>query len=193
MKKIICFLMFVALTTSTVFGQDSANFKNGISLGGFGTISPVVQGGGFDFGFGLLQKGTFYMRNHIEISSMALAVDAGAFAFREKLILGNHLDVTDKFAIRTYGIIEIGFLMFGVGDGDDDYSKKFEDAPFILEPRGGFGTEFMFAGVGNTVGSMFIEMMGGAQVLTTGESLSEAYTGLEDSYVSFNIGGRFYF
>ena len=83
--------------------------------------------------------------------------------------------------------------MFGIGDRNDDYSKKVEDAPFIFEPRGGFGTEFMFAGIGNTVASMFIEMMGGTQILTTGARLSEAYPGLEDSYVSFNIGGRFYF
>ena len=185
--------MFVTLTTSTVFAQDSVSFKNGISLGGFGTMSPAIQGGGFDFGFGLFQKDTFYMRNHIEISSMALGVDAGAFAFREKLIIGNHFDITDKFAFRMYGIVELGFLMFGVGDGEGVFEKKIADAPFILEPRLGFGTEFMFAGIGNTVGSMFIEMMAGTQILTTGERLSEAYPSLEDSYVSFNVGGRLYF
>lgn len=191
MRKIICFVMLIGLgAASSVFAQETTRFKNGISLGGFGTISPTVQGGGFDFGFGLLQKGTFYMRNHIEIGSMALAVNGGAVAIREKLMLGSHMDVTDNFAVRVYGIIEFGFLMFAVGDNTLD--KNYGEGPFILEPRLGFGTEFMFGGVGDTVGSMFIEMLAGTQILTTGESLSKAYQGLEDSYVSFNIGGRWY-
>jgi len=193
MRKIICFVMLLGLVgVSSVFAEVTISFKNGITLGGFGTMSPAVQGGGFDFGFGLFQKDAFYMRNHIEISSMALAVDAGAFAIREKLILGGHIDVTDNFAVRSYGIIELGFLMFAVGDGDT-LDKNFEDAPFIIEPRLGTGIEFMFGNSSSSYrGSFFIEMLAGVQVLTSGKSLSEAYRGLEDSYVSFNIGGRWY-
>lgn len=50
--------------------EKDYNFKNGITISGFATVTPPsIQGGGTEFGFGLIKANNFYMRNHIELSA----------------------------------------------------------------------------------------------------------------------------
>ena len=199
MKKIICFIVLLNLfTVSSIFCQDNKNadFKNGFTFGAFGTLGGNIQGVGFEFGFGLLKKGSFYMRNHLEINGMNLPASpsqAGALGFREKLIIGGNFHIVNSFSIRTYTSIELGFQMLGIGEEGDELYVKFGEAPFILEPRIGAGFEFLFNVGDKKSASIFIEVLKGVQVLTTGVLLSSEYPGLENTYVAFNIGGRGYF
>ena len=199
MKKIICFTILLNLfITSYVFSQDkeSTDFRNGFTFGGFGTVGGNSQGMGFEFGFGILKKKSFYMRNHIEVNAMSLStgvIQAGALGFREKLIIGGNFPINNSFSIRTYTSIEFGFQMLGIGDEGDELYLKFGNAPFILEPRLGAGFEFLFDVGGGKRASIFIEVLKGAQILTTGKFLATEYPGIENTYVTFNIGGRAYF
>lgn len=220
MKKILVFallLVFIALPTfaqeskayNWLYGEETSRFRNGISVGGFGAISPPgIQGGGIEFGFGLLQKDNFYMRNHIEINASYAGVVASFFGIRERLILGGHFNINSNIAIRAYGVFELGFLLFRIShpmtDIYDDngnptrvpaVEKGLFEGPFIIEPRGGFGTEIVF----NNRGSIFLEFLGGEQILTNGVSFYETYSeqlkGTHPSiytYISINVGVRWY-
>jgi len=205
MKKNLAFvllLIFVALPIftqensnleaakkmATVAVKENGNFRNGISIGGFGTVSPPsIQGGASEFGFGLIQAGNFYMRNHIEINATYQGIDAGFYGIRERLILGGHFDISADFAVRPYGIFEFGFSVFRISDPTISKQNTFE-APFILEPRGGFGVEVVFY----KSGAIFIEFLSGERILTNGKRLSDEYSTLVKTHVSINVGARLY-
>jgi len=215
MKKIICFVILITLTlASLLFTQESTTniitFKNGFSIGGAGTGTGYgAHAGMIEFGFGLVKKGNFYMRNHIGIEGgyvyiddlatiieddNAVAKSMGYLGFRERIIFGGNMPIWDGYtnsespyfslyylitAIRMYGVIDFGFLMIG-GEGKSDISK----APFILDPRAGIGFEMVYGGMG----SIFFEILGGYKVFTTGSRVSEE----ANAYVSVLFGGRGY-
>lgn len=224
MKKTLVFallLVFAALPIfaqeneayNWLYGEENSSFKNGISVGGFGSISlPSIIGAGIEFGFGILQKESFYMRNHIELNTAYAGRVASFYGIRERLIIGGNFDINRNIAIRAYGIFELGFLLFRISQpanrvydsGEDTSSgttgtlipaveKTAFEGPFIIEPRIGFGTEIVL----NKNGAIFIEFLGGEQILTNGKSFYDGYGDqLEgiypNMYISINVGGRWY-
>lgn len=187
MKKNLVFAVILISATLPIFAEKEINFKNGITISGFATVTPPsIQGSGVEFGFGLIRTNNFYMRNHIELSVAYQGKETFFYGIRERIIVGGHFSINDAVAIRPYGIFEFGFLMFRMIDVSG--TKNAFEYPFILEPRGGFGTEFVFY----KSGCIFIELLGGERILTNGKRFSDEYENLSDTHVSINIGARWY-
>lgn len=194
MRRIISFLVVAILTAQvSAFAQEDSDFefKNRFSFGGGGMISPGLQGGFIDFGFGLYsnETKTFFIRNHIEINSAAISPGSsiGIFGIRERVFIGSSYPMGNN-TLLMYGIVDVGFSAL-LGDKALYGQNAFNDA-YIVEPRGGFG----FSIVVKNKGSFFVEMLGGSQILlNTSQQLSKKYTGASDTYVTFNIGGRGFF
>jgi len=92
MKRVICFVLVSILVSQvSAFAQEDNDFefKNRFSIGGGGMISPGLQGGFIDFGFGLYSNEikNFFVRNHIEINGGAISPGStmGIFGIRESI------------------------------------------------------------------------------------------------------------
>lgn len=93
--------------------KEVGSIKNGLSYGGAAFLGNEKAGGYGEFGFGLCQSGSFYMRNHITFGGGGLGSKTGFVEVGDKIIFGSHMNVTELFAVRTYALLGCGFAMFG--------------------------------------------------------------------------------
>lgn len=193
--------MLISLTNISLFAQDVptdkevGSIKNGLSYGGAAFLGNGKAGGYGEFGFGICQSGSFYVRNHITFGGGGLGSLAGFVEVGDKIIFGSHMNVTELFAVRTYALLGCGFAMFG-GDPATGKSNLIKGG-FIVTPQLGSGIELMFGnGSGMNMGGFFIEAVGTAELIVgDGDTtlLNQKYSAFKNTYVAISVGGRYYF
>ena len=200
MKKLFILIFVTVLSTCALYSQDNFDYSkfNGISIGGGATVTSDISGGFFDFGFNFYSKdtttGNFSIRNYIEVMGGGFASGTGGYGilgFRERIIFAGITPITDGFGIRTYGGIDFGISFYAGDNGVDNKTDLFEE-PFILEPRGFGGIEFLSADRnGRVSGSVFVEAGGGGRIFVAGNKNS--LMGITGGSAFINFGGRTYF
>ncbi len=200
MKKLCLLIFTLVLSTTALYSQDNFDYSkfNGISIGGGATVTSDISGGFFDFGFNFYSKntttGNFSIRNYIEVMGGGFASGTGGYGilgFRERIIFAGITPITDKFGIRTYGGIDFGISFYSGDNGIDKKTDLFEE-PFMLEPRGFGGIEFLFTEQkGRVSGSIFVEGGGGGRIFVSGNK--DSTIGIAGGSAFINVGGRIYF
>lgn len=197
MKKAICLIILVSLTTLSVFAQDyDVAFKNGLSFDGSYMLGSGKSGVQLGFGFGLFEKEHTptrysYLRNHITSEVGYLGSNGMYVEFADSLIYGGQFNVTKEFAIRLYTLLGFGFSMFAGDDQKTDWTEG-----FMITPRGGMGFEFMYVDNSETQGSFFLETMANVDLIVGDgkvTTLHKKYPIFEDTFINMRMGIRIYF
>ena len=187
LKKILLSLALTVFVPSFAVaeGITEADYAkiNGVSLGGGAIVGGGLDGAGFfDVGFNLFDKGSFSIRNNIQIFAGGVSTgDASGYGLagvRERITFGNTYFVTSTFAVRGYGGIDVAL----------NYYFEPVNTPLSIEPRGFGGVEFLIKKESGSFSSVFIEA-GGGSVISLGNIPSGAKIG--SSFIS--LGGNIYF
>ena len=187
LKKIVLSLAFTALVPSFALAADVAGADyakiNGVSLGGGAVVGGGLDGAGFfDIGFNLYNKGSFSIRNNIQIfgggASTGDVSGYGLAGIRERITFGNTYFVTSTFAVRGYGGIDVAL----------NYYFEPASTPLSIEPRGFGGVEFLIKKQSGSFSSVFVEA-GGSGIV----SLGNIPSGVKKGSAFISLGGSIYF
>ncbi len=192
MKKLYLLILVVAFSSLSLHAQGGFDYSkfNGLSLGFGGSVSSDTSGGFVDIGYTIssIERGEveYSIRNYIEINGGVSDNDMAMFGFRGRILLAATMGINESFGVRTYAGGDIGFSFFG------ETGDSFFDAPYLLEPRGFIGVEFLLSKSPHVPCSMFTEF-GGAGRITVGDGASAASSEFLKGGAFVTVGGRIYF
>lgn len=187
MKKLIASLIIIAGAVLG-FSQEKDFTRDKINLSTYALIQSRKSGGGVGFSFLCFQKGSFIIRDEINLNlylSNPSLTNASLLTLGDKLIFGSLKEI-NGFKFRSYGYCKAEF-----GPSWNKNNSIFTQAPMILELGGAGGFEFIFS----QNKSFFTEFGGGAATKSFGSTGIEEFAGgtFKGGYVCLTTGTKYYF